>query len=190
MNQPLTLTAEQLARATAVLSHPGLIRLVSEIDDNGPVRHRMVQRTFADLSRAQLRHALAAGREHRLVRAGYKARPCYLLTDSGSALAGVYDTAARWARAHDFPSTAGDFITRVQATLTLLGQEPVLADLTGAPTDAGPAAQASLLPDDGAMLALHRPWESLARWVRANPSVLADTARRSRPVAASGEFAA
>ncbi|WP_411140956.1 hypothetical protein [Streptomyces sp. x-80] len=175
-------TAEQTAHAVTMLSHPGLIRLVSEIDDNGPIRHRMLGRTFADLGRHQVRHALAAGREHGLVRAGHKNRPCYLLTESGAGLADVYDQAARWARAHNYPALTSDFVTRVQDTLTLLGRGPVLCAVIGAVDDtraAGRVVDAGLLPTADAVRGLHRPWASLSRWIGAHPSLLATAVHHS-----------
>ncbi|MBV9026219.1 MAG: hypothetical protein JO362_21070 [Streptomycetaceae bacterium] len=188
MNHIHTLTAEQVARTAAVLSHPGLIRLVSEIDDNGPVERHMLQRIVADLTRHQIRHAIKTGRDHDLIRAGHHATPCYLLTDRGADLAEVYDQAARWARTHNYPAANSDFVTRVQHTLTLLGHELVHAALAGAENDTYTAARvvdAGLLPDTETVLALHRPWAALSRWVRANPSALPATARCPFTTAAS-----
>ncbi|MFC7217604.1 winged helix-turn-helix transcriptional regulator [Streptomyces polyrhachis] len=48
----------------------------------------------------------------------------YRLTASGEALAEVYDTAARWGRARQFPDTSSDFVTRVQHTLQLSRRSP------------------------------------------------------------------
>ncbi|WP_367435133.1 hypothetical protein [Streptomyces celluloflavus] len=172
----------QTVHVVTVLSHPGLIRLVSEIDDNGPIRHRMLGRTFADLGRHQVRHALAVSREHGLVRAGHKSRPCYLLTESGTGLADVYDQAARWARAHNYPDISSDFVTRVQDTLILLGQAPVLRAMNGAVDDmraAGRVVDAGLLPNADAVRGLHQPWASLSRWMRAHPSLLAAAVHHS-----------
>ncbi|WP_406186181.1 hypothetical protein [Streptomyces sp. NBC_01006] len=112
-----------LARVTAALSHPGLVRIISDIDDNGPLQRHLLSRTFTGLSRQQLRHATASGRALRLLRAGTHAgNPALVLTPAGKELADVYDTAARWARTHHYPCDVSDFVARVQATLTLLGE--------------------------------------------------------------------
>ncbi len=113
---------DALARATAALSHPGLVRIVSEIDDNGPLQRHLLSRTLAGLSRQQLRHATAAGRAMGLLRTRtHGGTPTLVLTPAGKELADVYDNAARWARTHQYPCDVSDFVTRVQATLTLLG---------------------------------------------------------------------
>ncbi|MEU2874118.1 hypothetical protein ABZ769_33805 [Streptomyces olivoreticuli] len=182
MSHPQTLPRQQITRAVAVLSHPGLIRLVSEIDDNGPVQHRMLGRTFADLARHQIRHAFTAGRDHGLIYAEDTNSPCYLLTHSGADLADVYDQAARWARAHNYPSATGDFVTRVRETLVLLGREQVIDAMTSEAGDEearGQVADAGLLPTTEAVAELHRPWAALSRWTETNPSVLTTAARRS-----------
>ncbi|WP_405734936.1 regulator [Streptomyces sp. NBC_01537] len=184
MNRPETLSVEQLTRAVGVLSHRGLIRLVSEIDDNGPIPRLMLTRTFPDLTPHQISHGLATARAHGLLRAGQHAgAPCHQLTEAGTELAEVYEVATRWARAHHFPARDGDFLTRVQATLTLLTQAPVLAALTGEAHDtvATGAAQRvmdGLLPDTEAVIALRRPWTALSQWINSNPSIPATTPRR------------
>jgi DNA-binding HxlR family transcriptional regulator len=181
MNHLHTLTAEQVARAAAVLSHPGLIRLVSEIDDHGPVERHMLQRIFADLTRHQIRHAIKTGRDHELIRAGHHAAPCYLLTDRGTDLAEVYDQAARWARTHNYPAASSDFVTRVQATLTLLSHGPVIDAVSGVSSDcvvaqaARTPIDAGLMSDSAAVADLHQPWTALSQWVRTNQSVLSTT---------------
>ncbi|MFK4222201.1 regulator [Streptomyces sp. NPDC019890] len=196
MNCADTLTAAQVDRAIAVLAHPGLIRLVSEIDDNGPFPRRTLARTLADLARHQVRHALVAGRDHGLVKAGQHAgNPSYLLTEAGAELADVYDTAARWARAHHYPAIDSDFVTRVQATLALLCQEPVLDALPDTndamATAVQEAVDADLLPTTDAALGLRRPWAALSVWIRTNPSVLPSAGDRPASTAtADAEFAA
>ncbi|MGW6455100.1 regulator [Streptomyces sp. NPDC055078] len=118
------LAADQVTQTVEVIGHPGVIRLVTEIDDHGPVPRHMLSRTFPDLPRQQIRDGSVLAREHRLVRTGQQARqPAYQLTDHGTALADVYDTAARWARANDYPTRVGDFTTRVRATLALLSAD-------------------------------------------------------------------
>ncbi|MET9294351.1 hypothetical protein [Streptomyces sp. NPDC003077] len=179
------------ARVVTALSHPGLIRIISDIDDNGPVDRRMLQRTFADLTRHQVRHALDAGRALGLVRLGRHARTSYLLTDRGTGLAEVYDTAARWARTHQFPSTAADFVTRVQHTLLLLSRVPTI---TYGPASFGRWAQrlvdAGLLPHSEAASDLYLPWTALTAWIQETPQVLTEHGLRSTTGADEGEHAA
>ncbi|MFC7908303.1 hypothetical protein [Streptomyces nigra] len=116
---PETLLHER--RAIRTLTLPGLIRLVTEIDDNGPISHRRgsLQGAFGDLTPGQLRHAIDVARDLGLVHADEQVPDRYRLTASGEALAEVYDTAARWARARHFPDASTDFVTRVQHTLQL-----------------------------------------------------------------------
>ncbi|MFJ7423393.1 hypothetical protein ACIQXD_33025 [Streptomyces uncialis] len=116
-------TDEQLVHTVEVLGHPGVIRLVTEIDDHGPVARHMLSRTFPDLPLQQVRDGSMLARTHQLIHSGQQAgQPAYRLTPRGAALADVYDTAARWARAHHHPTRHADFTTRVRATLTLLTQ--------------------------------------------------------------------
>ncbi|MEU7601898.1 hypothetical protein [Streptomyces sp. NPDC041003] len=136
-----------LVRATTTLSHPGLVRIVSEIDDNGPLQRHLLSQTLTGLSRQQLRHATAAGRALGLLRTRtHGGNPTLVLTPAGTELADVYDTAARWARTHHYPCDVSDFVTRVQATLTLLGT-------------AGDEAP-------------HAPQAALASWVRDHAAAL------------------
>ncbi|MGW3009632.1 hypothetical protein ACWC9R_12450 [Streptomyces sp. NPDC001219] len=138
-------------RAIRTLTLPGLIRLVTEIDDNGPISHRRgsLLGAFGDLSRAQLRRAIDTARDLGLVHADQQAPDRYRLTAAGEDLAEVYDTAARWARSHQFPSASSDFVTRVQHTFQLQGSEP---------TSAGSGHSA--------------PQEALSEWLTAHPRVL------------------
>ncbi|WP_435124534.1 hypothetical protein [Actinacidiphila sp. bgisy144] len=118
MNPP---TSAPFARRTLTsLALPGLIRLVAEIDDNGPIRRGSFAVTFADLSRHQLRSAVESARALGVVTVTTRAPVCYMLTDSGQLLADTYDAAARWARAHRYPTSSGNFVTRVQRTIHLI----------------------------------------------------------------------
>ncbi|WP_329025814.1 hypothetical protein [Streptomyces sp. NBC_00690] len=159
-----TLTAIQVAQAVEVLAHPGVIRLVTEIDDHGPIARHLLSRTFTDLPLPRVRAGSALAREHGLVRAGQQAgRPAYRLTEHGSDLADVYDRLARWARASAYPALHVDFTTRVRATLPLLAQEPLPAD-----------AQA--------------PAQALRQWIQANRTFAAahDAASPTASRSASG----
>ncbi|WP_420036062.1 hypothetical protein ACN2WE_31010 [Streptomyces sp. cg28] len=110
-------------RTIRTLTLPALIRLVTEIDDNGPIARQKgsLQSAFGDLTPGQLRHAIDSARDLGLIHADEQAPDRYRLTVRGEALAEVYDTAARWARERQFPDDNSDFVTRVQHTLQLHG---------------------------------------------------------------------
>ncbi|MFD8978627.1 hypothetical protein [Streptomyces sp. NPDC059564] len=150
--------AKALVPATAALSHPGLIRIVSDLDDNGPLERHLLSRTLTGLSRWQRRQASAVGRALGLLQASTdEGIPTLVLTPAGEALAEVYDTAARWARTHHHPSDVSDFVTRVQATLALLGSAQPLPghapELDYDSLDEPRTALTSWIRDHGATLA-------------------------------------
>lgn len=186
MTNSTRLSDDEASLALRALALPGLIRLVAEIDDNGPVDKGMLQPTVADLSRHQLRYAIEAGRDRGLLRTGEEGRPCYLLTDSGTELADLYDTAARWARRHQFPASAADFVTRVRDTLKLLSQLSGAAN-TGreAAARAGRLVEAGLVPHTDAAFTLLHLRGVLTAWIQQNPQVLGATA--PCPTAPAGE---
>lgn len=160
MNRSLPKNLLHERRAIRTLTLPGLIRLVTEIDDNGPISHRRgsLQGAFGDLTPGQLRHAIDVARDLGLVHADEQAPDRYRLTASGEALAEVYDTAARWARARHFPDTTVDFVTRVQHTLQLQSRSPQ-------------ATGSSLEPS--------APHQALTEFLQSNPRVLHDADARS-----------
>ncbi|MYT96585.1 MULTISPECIES: hypothetical protein [unclassified Streptomyces] len=175
------------------LSLPGLIRLVSEIADNGPINRRRgsLQAAFGNLTANQLGHAIDRARDFGLVYGDDHERVRYRLTDSGEDLADVYDTAARWARTHQFPTATSDFVTRVQHTLTLLGQGPALA-----PGVARLGNSGGLLLPGGAVLspeaisALDGSQAALTAWLQANVRVRHDIALHTTRTADEMERAA
>ncbi|WP_446038040.1 hypothetical protein [Streptomyces sp. SID1121] len=172
MNRTEAPSAEQVTRAVAQLSHSGLIRLISEIDDNGPIDNRMLGRTFTDLTRHQIRHALATGHRHGLIQEPTKTNPVHLLTHHGAELADVYDQIARWARSNDYPNHTSDFVTRVQGTLSLLAHEHV----TTLANNAGEMAPVRHVPGPGAVPSTgaegrHSARIALLRWIRGTPSL-------------------
>lgn len=183
----------QARRAIRALSLPALIRLVTEIDDNGPISRRRgsLQSAFDDLSAHQLRHAIDRAREFGLVYGDEDERVRYRLTDRGEELAEVYDTAARWARAHQFPTAASDFITRVQRTLDLLSHTEALAHTTARISDAS-----DMLVPGGAVLgrdaitALDDPQSALSAWLTAHAYALHDTALHTTHAADEWDVAA
>lgn len=178
----------------SALSLPSLIRLVSEIDDNGPISHRRgsLQSAFGDLTVNQLRYAIDVARELGLVHADPLAPTRYRLTEAGEDLAGVYDVAARWARTHQYPSPTSGFVTRVQHTLKLLTERTAavrdahqagkpavfVTGHLGAETD----ADVALIPDAAKA--------ALAEWLQTHPHILRSTAPRSSHPAQDLECAA
>ncbi|MEN8654387.1 regulator [Streptomyces sp. 21So2-11] len=157
-----SLTTADMRNACAFLSSPALIRLITEIDDNGPIPPRRLAVTLPDLSAHHLRRTTDAARAHGLVRVGPGVG--LDLTTSGSELADVYDAAARWARRHAYPAPICDFTTRLQHTLSLVAPAP-LAD----PADDSHRSTVEDLPEADADLAHIR--DRLALWLAANPQV-------------------
>ncbi|MFJ6752202.1 hypothetical protein ACIQNI_29065 [Streptomyces sp. NPDC091266] len=155
--------------ACTALFSPTLIRLISEIDDNGPIPARRLTGTFADLSVRQLRQTADLACDFGLVRV----RPGtgLGLTNSGLELADVYDAMARWARRHAYPEPVCHFTSRIQSTLDLLTEASVLAAEGGpcAPA-ADPALRAEALAD------LARPRDLLDQWLRSNQTAQRDAA--------------
>ncbi|MFD9224907.1 hypothetical protein ACFWDI_34030 [Streptomyces sp. NPDC060064] len=171
MNRSLPGHLLQERRAIRTLTLPGLIRLVTEIDDNGPISHRRgsLQGAFGDLTPGQLRHAIDIARDLGLVHADEQAPDRYRLTERGEALAEVYDTAARWARARHFPDTTVDFVTRVQHALQLHSRSPQAPGSTLEPS---------------------APHEVLSEFLQANFRVLNHAGARSSQEAAEAGRAA
>ncbi|MFE0055332.1 hypothetical protein [Streptomyces sp. NPDC059003] len=193
MSSLATTDHPQARRAIRALSLPALIRLVTEIDDNGPISRRRgsLQSTFDDVAINQLRHAIDRAREFGLVYGDEHERVRYRLTDSGEELAEVYDTAARWARTHQFPTVASDFVTRVQRTLDLLGHATALAHGAARLGEAsGLAVPGGAVLDREAIAALDGPRNVLTAWLQANASVLHHTALHSSHAADEWEPAA
>lgn len=148
-----TFTAAELRNFFDVLSSSAVIRLISEIDDNGPIPPRRLTSTLPDLSPHQLRQATDAARAHDLIH--IQPGLGMDLTTSGSALADLYDTAARWARSYSYPTPACDFTTRLQHTLALVA----------------PLLEAQGLPHgelDGGLIRLRA---ALVQWLTTNPRV-------------------
>ncbi|MEU9735242.1 regulator [Streptomyces sp. NPDC048002] len=160
-----SVTTTDVQHAQTVLSSPALIRLISEIDDNGPLPPRALTRTLADVPEEHLRHcadqARALGLVHVQPGAGLS------LTASGEELADVYDALARWARRHSYPAPVCDFTGRIQHTLALLAQPPA------GPSKGDPRRRADGVPgsaEDGAdFVRLSRLFQE---WLRTNPQVV------------------
>ncbi|KUN02128.1 hypothetical protein AQI95_29085 [Streptomyces yokosukanensis] len=157
--------------ACTVLSSPALIRLITEIDDNGPIPVRQTARILADLPVDDLRQATDMARAGDLV----SVRPGagLSLTTAGEELADVYDTLARWARRHAYPAPVSDFTGRIRHTLALLATAPVATGERGVTTRTD-----VLLPSAEAARDLARPHDLLQQWLEANPQ-LAGSAEQS-----------
>ncbi|MFJ6898172.1 regulator [Streptomyces hokutonensis] len=160
-----TLSTADVQHAHAVLSARALIRLITEIDDNGPIPPRALDRTLADVPAPHLRQSADRARVLGLVHVQPGAG--LSLTESGEELADVYDAMARWARRHSYPRPVCDFTGRIQHTLALLAQPPLR------PAPSGPERCADVAPasvEDGADFARLRPL--VEEWLHSNPQVL------------------
>ncbi|MFK0288458.1 regulator [Streptomyces sp. NPDC090499] len=159
------MTSAEALRAVELLASRPLVRLVTEIDDNGAIPPRRLAPTLPDLSTHQVRSASDTARAHGLILitpgAGLE------LTPAGTELADLYDAMARWARRHAVPAPVCEFSSRIRHVLGLLAPS-----LTGeyvdnpSPLDGG---------EDEAGLA--RPRMLLIRWLADNPQA----ARVSEP---------
>ncbi|MET8721400.1 regulator [Streptomyces misionensis] len=111
-------TSAEAQRAVEVLASRPLVRLITEIDDNGAIPPRRLAGTLPDLSAHQLRSASDTARAHGLVRSAPGA--ALELTAAGTELADLYDVMARWARRHALPAPVCEFSGRIQYVLDLL----------------------------------------------------------------------
>ncbi|MFE3645923.1 hypothetical protein ACFXOM_33955 [Streptomyces sp. NPDC059169] len=164
-----SLSPEQLQPVCTALSSAALIRLISEIDDNGSIPSRGLARTLSDLTPHQIRHATEQAHALGLVHARRGAS--LGLTESGADLADVYDATARWARRHEYPARSGDFTGRIRHTLALLAEPQVFAALAAAQAPSHLAA-AGRLSTAKAAAELVQPWNALAQWLDANPQAV------------------
>ncbi|MCQ9179171.1 regulator [Streptomyces sp. IBSBF 2953] len=157
-----TLSTADVQHAHAVLTSRALIRLITEIDDNGPIPPSALDRTLTDIPAHHLRHSADRARVLGLVHVQPGAG--LSLTTSGEGLADVYDAMARWARHHAYPAPVCDFTGRIQHTLALLTEPPA------PPSDSGPQRRADVplsRAKDGADFARLR--DLLEEWLHANP---------------------
>ncbi|MFG2924252.1 regulator [Streptomyces sp. NPDC048305] len=108
----------EVRNAVDLLGARSVIRLVTEIDDNGAIPPRRLANTLPDLSSHQQRYATGAARAHGLARTtpgvGLE------LTYTGAELADLYDAAACWARRHACPTPVCEFSKRIRYVLDLL----------------------------------------------------------------------
>jgi hypothetical protein len=156
-------TPDEVRNVVDLLAARSLIRLVTEIDDNGAIPPRRLANTLPDLSSHQQRRATDVARAHGLVRmvpgTGLE------LTAAGGELADLYDAAARWARHHACPAPVCEFSSRIRHVLDLLAPSLATQDAEGRPWPS-----AALLPSNEADLA--RPRALLIAWLAGNPQVI------------------
>ncbi|MGZ2361593.1 regulator [Streptomyces sp. 372A] len=152
------LTPAEERQAIDLLASRSLIRLVSEIDDNGAIPPRRLAGTLTDLSTHHLRRATEVARAHGLIRivsgSGLE------LTDAGADLADLYDAFARWDR-HHYPAPVCAFTDRVRRVfdLTVPSLMPACSDdLSGRYAEPLPSAEADLA----------RPRALLLQWLADN----------------------
>ncbi|MFD9925770.1 regulator [[Kitasatospora] papulosa] len=157
-------TPAEVRTAIELLASRPLIRLVTEIDDNGAIPPRRLAATLPDLPRHQQRSATEAARAHGLV---WTAPGTGLeLTEPGSELADLYDAAARWARRHDYPTRVCEFSSRIRHVLDLLTPSLVAQDADGSSWPSGARlSSAEAVADLGRVRAL------LIQWLADNPQV-------------------
>ncbi|MGC4950040.1 regulator [Streptomyces sp. DT224] len=155
------LTPAEVRQAVDLLASRSLIRLVSEIDDNGAIPPRRLAGTLTDLSTHHLRRAIEVARAYGLIRivsgSGLE------LTESGFELAGLYDAFARWDR-HHYPAPVCAFTDRVRRVFDLVVPSRMSVcsdDLSG--------RYAERLPSAEAEAELGRPRALLLRWLADNP---------------------
>ncbi|MCG0285395.1 regulator [Streptomyces sp. PSAA01] len=159
-------TPAEVRTAVELLTSRSLIRLVTEIDDNGAIPPRRLAATLPDLSSHQLRLATETAHAHGLIRVAPGAG--LELTESGTELADLYDAAARWGRRHAYPSPVCEFCGRIRHVLTLLA--PSLATQRA---DSLARRSAACLPSAEAEADLVRPRAFLIQWLTDNPQVTA-----------------
>ncbi|MDT0614998.1 regulator [Streptomyces lancefieldiae] len=149
-------TPAEARHAIELLASRSLIRLVTEIDDNGAIPPRRLAGTLPDLSTHQLRSATDRAHAHGLVRVASGAG--LELTDSGMELADLYDAVARWARRHAVPAPVCEFSSRIRHVLDLL--TPSLTN-----------ESADRPTSDAAETGLAHPRTLLIQWLVGNPQV-------------------
>ncbi|MCY0931526.1 winged helix-turn-helix transcriptional regulator [Streptomyces sp. H27-H1] len=154
--------ADSLVRAATLLSFRWTTRIITELDDNGPVLRQRgnLAATFPDIPPYLLNVALNGLCRRGLVRRETLAtdEQQLTLTEPGVALGDVYDRLGRWARHHDYPGGQTDFVVRVEAVLGVL-RDPSTALFLLNPEAAYEANQLARAVDAGLV---HRG--SSARW--------------------------
>ncbi|MEV5605503.1 regulator [Streptomyces sp. NPDC052299] len=154
-------TPAAVRQAVDLLASRSLIRLVSEIDDHGAIPPRRLASTLTDLSTHHLRRAAEVARAHGLIRiapgSGLE------LTDSGTALADLYDAFARWDR-HHYPAPVCAFTERVRRVFDV-----AVPSLMSVCSDDLSGRYAERLPSAEVEAELGRPRALLVQWLADNP---------------------
>jgi DNA-binding HxlR family transcriptional regulator len=158
-------TPAEVRHAVELLASRSLIRLVTEIDDNGAIPPRRLAGTLPDLSLHQLRRATETAHAHGLVRTASGVG--LELTEQGSELADLYDAVACWARRHAYPAPVCEFSSRVRHVLDLLARSLVTERADGLPQRAT-AARLSSAEAEGDLV---RPRTLLIQWLAGNPQI-------------------
>ncbi|MGW1224846.1 regulator [Streptomyces sp. NPDC002530] len=142
----------EVQRAIDLLASRPLVRLVTEIDDNGAIPPRRMIGILPDLAPHQLRSASRTARAHGLI---WGAPGTGLeLTQAGHELADLYDAMASWARRRAAPAPVCEFSSRIRYVLDRL-----------APSLTTESA-------DGAVDGMSRLRALLIQWLAGNPQVL------------------
>ncbi|MFI7356130.1 winged helix-turn-helix transcriptional regulator [Streptomyces avidinii] len=191
MSTPLP-TADAVS-AAAMLSLRWTTRIISELDDNGPIPRRAAQATFPDIPEDSLQHGMRSLRQRGLLQVrGRRDDDSPLgLTEAGRDLGDVYEALSRWARRHDYPAPQTGFVNRVEATLVLLRDRPTVNLLRSPSTTpngygARRALHAGLIstsPDGRYVLTpagegLRQALAVLTDWAAAHPQVVLAAASR------------
>ncbi|MFJ2739639.1 regulator [Streptomyces sp. NPDC087440] len=145
--------------ACRALSTASLVRLITEIDDNGTIPPRGLASALPDLTPHHVRRATERARDLGLVRV--RAGQGLSLTESGLHVAELYDAISRWARRFAYPAPTCDFAGRIRHTLALLSAPQVLSVLTKAQPASG-----HLPVSEEATRALAEVWTLLDQWLR------------------------
>jgi DNA-binding HxlR family transcriptional regulator len=200
----------QTARAAELLLRRWTTRIVTELDDNGPIPFRHTNSALADIPSNSRTPALRALQRRGLVAvtdAGDAAS--YVLSDAGQGLGDVYEVIARWARTHHYPDAGADFARRINHTLALLTDPDAVATLAGqTPPGPEPTEQMTRLVTSGlavpgaggrapytltaAGTALRGPLAALQSWASAHAELLQPTPKakaRRAAVTATGPLA-
>ncbi|NEB88966.1 regulator [Streptomyces anulatus] len=160
----MNIPSANLRAAVDFLSSPALIRLITEIDDNGPIPPRKLANTLPDLPAHHLRRINHLARVHDLVRAAPGVG--LELTTSGVELADVYDAIARWARHHAYPTRVSDFTSRIRYTLRLVAPLPATA-----PAESSTRQQGVELVDAEPGVDPSGPRALLLQWLNTHPQI-------------------
>ncbi|MFI1023403.1 regulator [Streptomyces olivaceus] len=159
-------TTAEIRAAVEVLAFRPLIRLITEIDDNGAIPARRLAATLPDLSTHHLRIAAETACHHGLVRTtpgtGLE------LTHRGRELADVYDVAARWSRRHSSPAAVCEFTHRVRHVLGLLALQ-ISGESAQDPARPSAVSGTGTAPEPGADPAHVRVL--LLQWLAENPQL-------------------